>query len=68
MVANLSASHMKLMVSVWSKFDLSTSFYKEMSAAGYMINGTSTRSPAVTLPACHVSDARALATSALNHS
>ena len=40
MVSNLSASHLKLMVSVWSKFDKSTSFYRAMSAAGHLIRGS----------------------------
>jgi alpha-glucosidase (family GH31 glycosyl hydrolase) len=40
MVANLTSQHLKLMVSVWSKFDTDTSFFRNMSAHGYMINGT----------------------------
>ena len=39
MVANLTSQNLKLMVSVWSKFDTSTTFFKNMSAHGYMING-----------------------------
>jgi alpha-D-xyloside xylohydrolase len=41
MVANLSQAHLKLMVSVWSKFDTSTTFFKNMTSHGWMIDGTS---------------------------
>ena len=40
MVKNLSSINIQLMVSVWSKFDETTSFFKNMSTQGYMINGT----------------------------
>ena len=40
MVATLNASHIKLMVSVWSKFDRKTEFFRRMSAHGFMLNGT----------------------------
>ena len=34
------AHHLKLMVSVWSKFDRKTSFYKAMAADGCLLNGS----------------------------
>jgi alpha-D-xyloside xylohydrolase len=37
MVSNLTANHLKLMVSVWSKFDTSTTFFANMTAQKYMI-------------------------------
>ena len=40
MVAELKAEHVQLMVSVWSKFDEKTSFFKDMTASGFMLNGT----------------------------
>lgn len=40
MVKELDGLHMKLMVSVWSKYDQKTSFFKDMTAKGQMLNGT----------------------------
>ena len=40
MVANLTANDLKLMVSVWSKFDPQTKFYKAMDAKGWLLKGT----------------------------
>lgn len=40
MVSTLHSENIHLMVSVWSKFDMKTKFYKEMLAAGHIINGS----------------------------
>ena len=40
MVQNLTNINVQLMVSVWSKFDTNTEFYKDMGKKGFMINGT----------------------------
>lgn len=40
MVANLTDQNIHLMVSVWSKFDKETSFYRNMSAKAFMIEGS----------------------------
>ena len=40
MVANLSAANLKLMVSVWSRFDAKTKFYQQMDRKGWLLNGT----------------------------
>ena len=40
MVQNLTGINVQLMVSVWSKFDTNTEFFKDMQAKGFMINGT----------------------------
>ena len=40
MVAELHGLHFHFMVSVWSKFDTNTKFYKDMLAKGMLIPGT----------------------------
>lgn len=40
MVANLTSLDLKLMVSVWSKFDTQTSFFKQMDAKGWLLAGS----------------------------
>ncbi|KAJ9469327.1 Alpha-xylosidase [Diplonema papillatum] len=45
MVSQLHALDLNFMVSVWSKFDTSTSFYKELQPAGFIINGSTYYDP-----------------------
>ena len=40
MVKELNGIHMQLMVSVWSKYDKNTTFFKDMTNKGQMLNGT----------------------------
>ena len=40
MVAELHKENFHFMVSVWSRFDASTTFFKDMQAAGHIINGS----------------------------
>ena len=40
MVKNLTEHNMHIMVSVWSKFDKTTTFFKNMSAQGFMIGAS----------------------------
>lgn len=40
MVSELHAMEMRLMVSVWAKFDEETSFYQEMSRKGWLLGGS----------------------------
>ena len=40
MVQELDSMNMQLMVSVWSKYDNKTKFFKDMTSKGQMLNGT----------------------------
>jgi len=40
MVQELTSINMQLMVSVWSKYDYNTIFFKDMASKNEMINGT----------------------------
>ena len=50
MVSNLSAAHVRLMVSVWSKFDATTSFYREMVEHGFQLNDTNSSATVLSRP------------------
>ena len=60
MVRELSGLDMQLMVSVWSKFDKSTSFWKQMNAQGFVLgNSQYVRARAHTNTHTHTHQSRA---------